>query len=311
MFDDCVSQGVTIPFEMTAELRDSSSDFADTSALQQRMEDDGYLFFRRMLDRDAVLAARAEVFGRMADVGEIREPAIEGIATGDSRRLECEADLLAFWKSVSEGPKLRGVTHGEELRRVAGRYFGEAAMPHDYLFLRPAAVGQSTNLHYDFPFFAGGSNRIVTAWIPFGDVPTCDGPLMIVENSHRFDDRVQPMKDAMRDPNTDFATIQQAAYMGSTSENVKLLRERNTRLLTTNFRAGDLILFSMFTMHGSLDNHSPEGRVRLSVDVRYQPVADTHDDPRFFGPNPTGAKGGSYGEQKAAQPLTIPWVSRQ
>ncbi|MDA0835448.1 MAG: phytanoyl-CoA dioxygenase family protein [Planctomycetota bacterium] len=311
MLHDCISQGIAVPPEMVVEFHDSSPDLQKGSLLQQRMHDDGYLFFRGILNREQVLEARQEVFGRLAAVGEIREPAIDGIATGTSHRLEREPDLTRFWKSVSEGPALRRVTHGDDLRRVAGQYFGEKSIPHEYMFLRPAAFGQSTNLHYDFPFFAGGSNHIVTVWVPFGDIPLCDGPLMIVEGSHRFDDLVQPMKDAMLDPKTDFATIQQAAYMGSTSENVKLLHERNTRILSTNFLAGDVIIFSMFTMHGSLDNHSSAGRVRLSVDVRYQPAADPHDDPRFFGPNPTGAKGGSYGEQKAAQPLTAPWVSRQ
>ena len=71
------------------------------------------------------------------------------------------------------------------------------------------------------------------------------------------------------------------------------------------------MIFGGFTMHGSLDNHSPLERVRLSVDVRYQPAAEQADDPRFFGPHPLGTKGGSYGEQKAAQPLGTPWVARQ
>lgn len=71
------------------------------------------------------------------------------------------------------------------------------------------------------------------------------------------------------------------------------------------------MIFGGFTMHGSLDNHSPLGRVRLSVDVRYPPAADPADDPRYFGPHPSGAKGGSYGEQKATQPLGTPWAARQ
>ena len=82
-------------------------------------------------------------------------------------------------------------------------------------------------------------------------------------------------------------------------------------MLTTHFQLGDAMIFGGFTMHGSLANHSPLGRVRLSVDVRYQPAADPADDPRFFGPHPLGVKGGSYGEQKAAQPLGTPWVARQ
>src|SRR6188768_1300507 len=80
-------------------------------------------------------------------------------------------------------------------------------------------------------------------------------------------------------------------------------RSRQTRLLTAHFQPGDVVIFGGFTMHGSLDNHSPHRRVRLSVDVRYQPASAPADDPRYFGPEPIGAKGGGYGEQKAAQPL--------
>ena len=69
------------------------------------------------------------------------------------------------------------------------------------------------------------------------------------------------------------------------------------------FQAGDLLVFNMLTLHGSLDNQSPLGRVRLSCDVRYQPAEDPHDDPRYFGPRPAGSKGGGYGDMRGAQPL--------
>ena len=65
----------------------------------------------------------------------------------------------------------------------------------------------------------------------------------------------------------------------------------------------------MFTMHGSLENHSPRGRVRLSCDVRYQPAADPID-PRYFGPDPGGTFGGGYGELNGAKPLDEPWHRR-
>ena len=42
------------------------------------------------------------------------------------------------------------------------------------------------------------------------------------------------------------------------------------------YRAGDVVLFSKFTIHGSLENHSND-YVRLSSDVRFQPVSDPVD----------------------------------
>ena len=40
------------------------------------------------------------------------------------------------------------------------------------------------------------------------------------------------------------------------------------------------VIFNMFTLHGSVDNASPVSRVRLSVDIRYQPAAHPCDDQR-------------------------------
>jgi hypothetical protein len=55
------------------------------------------------------------------------------------------------------------------------------------------------------------------------------------------------------------------------------------RWLTADYRAGDLLLFGMFTMHASSDNH---GRgYRLSTDTRYQLASDPVDE-RWIGENP-------------------------
>ena len=51
------------------------------------------------------------------------------------------------------------------------------------------------------------------------------------------------------------------------------------------FRMGDLLVFSMFTVHASLDNQT--NRIRLSSDTRYQRAADPVDE-RWIGENPVG-----------------------
>jgi ectoine hydroxylase-related dioxygenase (phytanoyl-CoA dioxygenase family) len=309
---DGLTQQRPVPDEFLGPLTEATANLFDPEGLRRSFAENGYVLLRGVLDRDEVRAARKEVFARLAEMGEILPPVEGAIATGTSRRKELAPDLGAFWKSVSEGGALHRVTHGARLRELTGLLFNAPARPHNYLFLRPAPVGNATDLHYDYPFFAGGASQIVTCWLPLGEIPVCDGPLVVVENSHRFEDLVGPMRSARLtgDPNA-FAAAQAAAYQSAATDTLEFVRSRKTRLLTTHFQSGDLVIFGGFTMHGSLDNHSPLGRVRLSVDVRYQPAADRADDPRFFGPNPIGAKGGGYGEQKAAQPLGTPWVARQ
>ena len=55
--------------------------------------------------------------------------------------------------------------------------------------------------------------------------------------------------------------------------------------LTTDFEAGDLLLFTMHTMHCSLDNESPNNRIRLTLDTRYQPASEPADE-RWIGSDP-------------------------
>jgi ectoine hydroxylase-related dioxygenase (phytanoyl-CoA dioxygenase family) len=306
------SQGQPVPDEMLGPLVECAPPHHDPSALRQVFDAEGYVLLRGALDRDDVLAARNEVFTRLGTVGEIEPPFDRGIATGTSRRREQAASLGTFWKSVSEGPALRRVTHGPQLAALAAILFQDSARPHNYVFLRPAPIGNATDLHYDYPFFAGGASQIVTCWTPLGEIPICDGPLAIVEGSHRFDDLIGPLRTAAlaADPNA-FGAAQSAAYQATATDTIGFARSRRSRLLTAHFQPGDVVIFGGFTMHGSLDNHSPQRRVRLSVDIRYQPASAPADDPRYFGPEPIGAKGGGYGEQKAAQPLGTPWVHRQ
>jgi hypothetical protein len=299
---DCVIQNHSIPAELLAPLRETTFGEADGELLRDRLRDDGYLFLRGALKVDDVLAARRTVFERLAAVGEISEPAIDGIFTETSRRKELAGDLGRFWQSVSEEPRLRVVSHGEQTRRIMTAVLGEPARPHDYLFLRPGVPGRATKLHYDYPFFARGSQRIITVWTALGEIPVSDGPLVVVEGSHRFDDLIEPIR-----------TID---YESSSSPRVQLngdpidfARERRARLLSADFHSGDLIVFTMTTLHGSLDNHSPINRCRLSCDVRWQPAADQFD-PRYQGPNPPGTTGAGYGELNGAKPLTVGWHER-
>ena len=275
---------------------------ADGAELRRRLAADGYVFLRGALDVGEVQAARVEVFERLVAVGEIRPPAIEGISTGESRRAETVGDLGAFWKSVSEGPALRRVTHGPRLGTVLARIVGEPVRAHDYMFLRAAPLGRTTGLHFDYPFFTRATERVYTTWVPLGDVPATDGPLVIVEGSHRFTD----LHDRVRGFDVVYDTSRKAQLATDFAE---FADGRNCRILTADFRAGDICVFGMFTLHGSLDNHSPVGRVRLSCDVRYQPATEPID-PRYFGPNPGGTTGAGYGELNGAKPLIHAWHVR-
>ena len=277
MNGDCRAFGCIVPPDMLGELVDVSALLPNPERLRERLVSDGHALLRGVLDEGEVIAAREAVFERLQEAGEIGGPARAGIATGASRRREVACDL----------------------GRVMEVVWGEPACGMDYIFLRAGAPGSATGLHYDFPFFTRATPLMYTVWVPIGPVPVTAGPLVVVEGSRRFDD-IPGHLDGF-DIELDDTRKAEVSH-----DPVAFATERGCRLLTTDFAAGDILIFDMFTMHGSLDNHSPIGRVRLSCDVRYQPVADPFD-PRYFGPDPGGTFGGGYGELNGAKPLDEPW----
>ena len=298
-------QQLDIPDELIGPLVEYRGDVQDRTALLAQFDREGYLLLRDVLDRSQVMAARKEVFDRLAEVGEIRPPAELGIATGESQRRDVAGDLGEFWRGVSSGQALRTVTHGGSLRDLMGQLLGEPARPHDLIYLRPMSVGRATRLHYDFPFFARYSKRIQTAWIPLGEIPQSEGPLLVVEGSNRFLDWTETIRNHDYQSDHSNEVVQRAAYeQPNAIDPITLARQRGVRLLSADFQPGDLVVFSGFTLHGSLDNCSSIDRVRLSCDVRFQPAADPTADERYFGPRPVGSLGGGYGDMKAARPLT-------
>lgn len=298
----CMVQGQPVPEALVGEMPDSALLLDQPQALRERLADQGYLYLKGALAPDLVGPARLEVLERLHQVGEIAAPAQEAIATGTSRRAELVPDLGAFWKSVSEGAHLRALSHGPAMQRIMSLILGGPVRPHDYIFLRAGARGRATGLHFDYPFFTRAHDQICTAWLPIGDAPVSDGPLVVVEGSNRYRDLIEPMIgfDVARDQSRK-ATFSEDA--------VSFAQQRGTRLLTRNFEAGDLVVFGMYIAHGSLENHSAINRVRLSCDVRWQ-LASLPVDERYFGAHPTGTTGIGYGELVGAKPLTDPWHVR-
>ncbi len=296
------ANGQPVGSDLTGPLEDSTSLRGKPGALAERLATAGYVYVRNVLPRDTVEAARCEVLGRLAEAGEVAEPVEAGRWTGTSQRAERIADIGSWWRSVAEGLALRAVSHGPQLAALAGEVLEANPMAQDFLYLRTGVRGTATELHYDYPFFARATERIVTCWVPLADVPIELGPLAIIEGSNRFDDLLAEVKaiDLIAEPSRRAAFAQPLA---------EFAREHHARLLSTDFAPGDVLVLSMIMCHASLDNHSPEDRIRLSFDVRYQ-AADAPRDERFSGNPPPGVTGKSYAELNGARPMGQAWHQR-
>lgn len=257
------------------ELDDSAALRSDPSALRERLEADGYLFFRGLLDPELIGSARAELLAKYAIVGEVdpRHPIDEAIA-GDRKGLGT-ANLRALSEGLRNGMAYRRLVEGPEMLDLHGDLFGEPAVCFDMRWPRFARPGEGCGFHCDGPYMWRATRRITSSWIPLGRVRREEGALLLLEGSHVSEDLWSGYlaMDADEDG---------LVWLDENPEKVR--RRYGRRWLTTDFSPGDVLCFSMAMLHGALDNRSATGRCRLTSDTRYQPASEPAD-PRWNGPD--------------------------
>ena len=256
------------------ELESVDAPLHDGGALRDVLHERGYLFFRRLIDPEVVLAARREILLKYAIIGEIddRFPIDDAIA-GDGGGVRT-ANLRAFSESVRTGASYLAVTEHPSVHAVHRALLGGAVRSFDMRWPRFVRPGEGCGYHCDGPYMNRGTDtsRIVTSWIPLGRVHRHEGALMLLEGSHRNEAlsgylAADADRDGLQWLDADPSAVR-SKYGG--------------RWLTTDFEAGDVLCFGMHMLHGALDNRSTVGRCRLSSDSRYQCV-DEPADPRWNG----------------------------
>ena len=294
--------GCVVGADALGELEETSQPLHDDDELRLKLERDGYLYFPGLIDPTEIEAARNEVFKQLKDIDELEAPYDEGIFSNRSRRDELHDDRGEFWETVSNGELLRKVSNGIILQKIMSQIFGAPAVGYDYLFLRAVPKGRFTHLHCDSGFFTRITKQVLTCWIAFTEVNLDKGPLFVVEGSHKFMD-IQKLFD-------DFDVVVNKEQKASIDEHpVTFARKRNSKLLTTTFMPGDVLIFGMHILHGAFENYATDNRIRLTCDIRYQPSSEPRD-PRYFGTSPGGTTGTGYGELNGARPLTEDWHVR-
>lgn len=314
----CTIRGRPVPGELLGplvEFRGALAGPQHVARIRRHMAEHGYLLLRSVVDPVAVQEARACVLASLAELEEVVPLGDDRWTTtsGRSRRHALHgqygsASLGHFWRGVSEGAALRRVTHGDKLAAVMQALAGgKQCRAQDMVYLRPVCAGACADMHYDYPFFSTGlatashSRSIHTAWVPLGAVSPQDGALCIVEQSHRFSDLLDELQA------TDFGTVSQDSFQAlafpAVGHPVDEARARGVRLLSASLEPGDAIIFSMFCMHGSLDNNAAGGALRLSADVRWHESSSNELDPRYFAPALLGSNGGGYAAMNGSRGL--------
>ena len=257
-------------------LRESQEILEQPEELRRRMEADGYLFFRGMLTPEEVQLAREEILLKFAIIGEIDATRpIDDAIHSRSDAIE-HVNLRAFAKSLRDGIAYRSIIDHPTLLGFYNDLLGGPARSYDFRWPRFVRPGEGCGIHCDGPYMNRGTDSVFSSWIPLGRINREEGALMILEKNDRHDELLKNY----------FARVADRDQIEWLSTNPVTLQEKfGTRWLSADFQPGDVLCFTMRTVHGALDNRSPVGRCRLSSDSRYQRIDEPLDE-RWNGDNP-------------------------
>lgn len=287
--------GELVPSHLIKELKISKT----SDNLSENLKRDGYLFLRNVYKKEDIKTAREKVLKHLHTVGEVKYPYQKGIFSGTSKRKEIYPSsfkLGKFWQEISESDELRKVIHGKEIIKVFEKIFQQKVDHFSFAWLRTVIKGKASPLHLDHPYMNRGTDKLLTCWTPLDHINKNEGTLFILKNSHEWND----IKENFLNHDIDLNPKVPGHILENTFD---LVKRKKSCFLTSSFDEGDCLIFGMFTVHGSFDNNTTTGKIRLSCDTRFQPHSEPMDH-RFSGRNPAAHKGLGYACLSSSVPLT-------
>jgi ectoine hydroxylase-related dioxygenase (phytanoyl-CoA dioxygenase family) len=272
--------------DMSAERlgRLTPSDPAEPAAiLRARFDAEGYLWLKRFLPRQDVLDFRRHFFSHFAGTALLAKGSdpVDGIYSGEPG--DADLDRKRLMELVRSAGYESFCLH-PHLWRFMDAFVGGPSYLHKRKLIRYTKPGDpsATGAHYDLTYLRGGTDRLVTAWIPIGDVPAAMGGLVYLAGSHAHGRMLEAefARDHAHLPPADriVAFNKTMNDGGWITKDLPALADRlDSRWLISDYEAGDVVLHSPYMIHAATCNDTPDGRLRLSTDIRFQNVRDEID----------------------------------
>ena len=192
-------------------------------------------------------------------------PVLEGVMPRGGRSVP-----MMGGKGIAHHPAVLAVLENEALFSLFESVFREPALTYPFKWLRGVGNEQYTAAHCDFVYMGQGSRNLYTVWIPFGDLPIRHGTLAICQGSHNL-----PSFARIRETYGRMDVDRDGIEGWFERDPMEIVERFGGQWLGADYRAGDVIIFGMHTMHASTTNLTD--RFRLSCDVRFQPASEPVD----------------------------------
>ena len=221
--------------------------------LQRELLSKGYVLIRGLLPPADVTNLLGDVSAILSAAGWLQSghDPLERIANLAAACGDPDPSFKRTYREVFSLESFHALPHNAALKRAMKMIAG------DQILIHPKAIGRlifpncerlTVHPHQDYRFM-NGDPECYTVWIPLHNCPVDEGPLRILEGSHRFGFQKH------EDQNLHVPEIPAEAAMGD-------------EWVGGQINAGDVLIFHSLTVHAASPNRSE--KLRISLDCRFQ-----------------------------------------
>lgn len=231
------------PFREVRIARDTPGEIRDS------FNENGYLFFKNVLNREQILKAKEDMTKALRDQGVVKGDSSDPIIKPGTSVIEVDDapfHNLSSIKGIIASPELQAtldIAYGERAhisRSLGIRY----AMPTDDAYLTPS--------HQDY-FYVREHDQFRMIWIPLMDLEIVNGGLAIAAGSHKY---------GLRD-HVEFDGVYSYHLKGRTQKGIPE-EDVHGGWASSSYEIGDLLMFHCCAVHRSLPNNSSLARLALN-----------------------------------------------
>lgn len=254
------------------EFRVSNDALDDAEEIGRRLDEEGYVFIKKLQDPDRLMALRREILQVCMTGGWLvrgTDP-MDGIADIGAQCTEGDIGYTDVYHEIYKLEAFHRSGHWPEVIEMMEKVVGGPVLPHPQKIARlwfPKYTEHTTPVHQDFVHFQGTYDTY-TCWAPVGDCPIELGGLALLPGSHKIN-----------------AVHEHHFSLGAGNLAIDTADLENA-WATTNYEVGDSLIFHSLTVHQALPNLT-EDRLRVSLDNRYQamnqPIAEHMLQPHLQG----------------------------
>jgi hypothetical protein len=225
----------------------------DPRSLKDELGTRGYALIRGLIPLADISKVLGGITATLAETGWLlpgHDP-MERIANNGAACGDPDPSFKRTYREVFNLESFHALPHHPSLKRVMKMLVGEQVLIHPKPIGRlifPKCDSLTVHAHQDYRFMSGDP-ECFTVWIPLHDCPINQGPLRILEGSHRLG-FISHEDENLHVPEIAADAVTGGEWVGGP------------------INAGDVLIFHSLTVHAASPNLSDQ--LRISMDCRFQ-----------------------------------------